>query len=216
MAKRKKTDVARKLLDAWVPPPSAGDPLGCVATTFTFDPTFFEEHCVSRFLRLETDPREDSAAYLIEREEKLASSRVFVLVDRSNAEGSASARWDVLPVNARGGIFHPKISVLAWHNWIRLIIGSANLTEPAYRKNQEIFGLLDFHDGGEVPLDVLTRSLEFLEQVLTFCPGASGGPGPKSRILPFLRHLSEIAQGATVPHATVHARLAVDGVDRER
>ena len=194
MAKRKKTNVARKLLDAWVPPPSAGDPLGCVATTFTFESRFFEEQCVSRFLRLETDPRESSAAYLIEREEKLASSRVFVLVDRSNAEGSASARWDVLPVNPPVGIFHPKISVLGWRNWIRLIIGSANLTELAYRKNQEIFGILDFYDGGIVPLDVLTLSVEFLEQVLTFCPGASDEPGPKSRILPFLRHLSEMTQ----------------------
>src|SRR5207237_407991 len=71
MAKRKESESERRLLEAWEPPDGAGEPIGCVATTFTFDPGFFEEHCLSRFLQLETDPREDSAAYLIEREEKL-------------------------------------------------------------------------------------------------------------------------------------------------
>ena len=150
----------------------AGDPVGCVATTFTFAPDFFEEHCLSRFLRLESDPREDGAAYLIEREEKLALSRVFAMVDRTHADGSASPRWDVVSVRPSGGIFHPKIALLVWHGWIRLIIGSANLTEPGYRKNQEVYGVLDFHDGGIVQRNVLTECLDFLDNVLPFCPGS--------------------------------------------
>lgn len=194
MAKRKRTAVSQKILDAWVPPEGAGEPLGCLATTFTFDPAFFEEDCLSRFLRLETDPREDGAAYLINREEKLAVSRVCVLVDRSHVEGSASARWDVLPVNPPSGIFHPKLAILAWHNWIRLIIGSANLTEPAYRKNQEIFGVLDFYDGSIAPLDILARTLQFVEGVLPFCPGAPEEPGPKLRLFEFLRYLGELSR----------------------
>ena len=59
-----------KLLDAWSPPDAAGDPLGCLATSFTFDPVFFEEECLSRFLHLESDAFEDGPAYLVEREEK--------------------------------------------------------------------------------------------------------------------------------------------------
>jgi hypothetical protein len=112
MAKRKGNASAQQLLEAWEPPEQAGEPIGCAATTFTFDPVFFEEHCLSRFLSLETDPREDGAAYLIEREEKLAVTKVAVFVDRSNMDGSASPRWDVLPVTVPRGIFHPKISVL--------------------------------------------------------------------------------------------------------
>lgn len=69
-----------RILEAWRPPEDAGEPLGCVATTFTFDPAFFEEECLSRFLALETSP-EDGAAYLIEREEKLAQATAAVLVD---------------------------------------------------------------------------------------------------------------------------------------
>jgi hypothetical protein len=189
MAKPKKTEVDQRLLDSWTPPEAAGEPLGCVGTTFTFEPAFFEEHCLSRFLRLETDPREDGAAYLIEREEKLATARSFVLVDRMHADGSASPRWDVISVRAPGGIFHAKISLLAWHGWVRLIIGSANLTEPGYRKNQEVFGVLDFHDGGTVPLNVLTESLDFLGRILSFCPGSPNEAGPKSRLVTFLRNV---------------------------
>jgi len=57
-----------KVLDAWVPPEDAGEPIGCVATTFTFSPVFFEEECLGRFLKLETDPKEDGQLYLVERE----------------------------------------------------------------------------------------------------------------------------------------------------
>ena len=75
MAKRKENESIRPILEAWEPPDEVGEAIGCVAMTFTFDPGFFEEHCLSRFLRLETDPREDGAAYLIEREEKLAVAK---------------------------------------------------------------------------------------------------------------------------------------------
>jgi len=195
MASKKAEAGSLKLLEAWEPPEGAGDPVGCIATTFTFDPVFFEEHCLSRFLRLETDPREDRAAYLIEREEKLASTCVSVLVDRSTAEGSASPRWDVLPVPVPRGILHAKISVLAWHNWIRVLIGSANLTEPAYRKNQEIMGVLDFRDGGEAPIEILGESLRFVEGMAALAPGRLDGLGPKTRLLALVRKLFERSQG---------------------
>jgi len=34
-----------KLLDAWVPPDEAGDAIGCIATSFSFNAAFFEEEC---------------------------------------------------------------------------------------------------------------------------------------------------------------------------
>ena len=194
MARRKADEGATQLLEIWEPPPGAGDPIGCVATTFTFDPHFFEEHCLSSFLRLETDPREDGAAYLINREEKLAEAKVCVLVDRSHADGSASARWDVLPVTVPNRIFHPKVSVLAWHNWIRVIVASANLTEPGYRRNQEVVAVLDFHDGGDVAVDLLTGTLTFLETVSGLAPGSVTVPGPKARLLTLLRSMAEAAR----------------------
>ena len=194
MAKRKADEGTTRLLEVWEPPPGAGDPIGCVATTFTFDPHFFEEHCLSRFLRLDTDPREDGAAYLINREEKLAEAKVCVLVDRSHADGSASARWDVLPVAVPNRIFHPKVSVLAWHNWIRVVVASANLTEPGYRRNQEVVAVLDLHDGGDVSVDVLTDTLTFFQRVAPLAPGSAATPGPKARLATLLQSLAEAAR----------------------
>lgn len=198
MGPRRRPAVEQRLLEAWVPPDAAGEPIGCVATTFTFDPVFFEEHCLARFLRLETDPREDGAAYLIEREEKLAQTTVTVLVDRSTADGSASPRWDVLAARVPGGILHAKISVLGWHGYIRVLTGSANLTEPGYRKNQEIFGVLDFHEGGEVPFEVLDEIITFLESLTTLAPGVAGEPGPKSRLEALVGSLRTVARRWTM------------------
>ena len=41
-----------KMLDHWLPPEDAGDPLACLATSFTFDTDFFAEDCLSRFLAI--------------------------------------------------------------------------------------------------------------------------------------------------------------------
>ena len=189
MAKRQRDLAAQKLLEAWEAPREAGDPVGCVATTFTFDALFLEEHCLSRFLRLETDPREDGAAYLIEREEKLATVTVTVLVDRSTAQGSQSARWDVLPVSVPGAIQHAKVAVLAWEHLVRILFSSANLTEPAYRKNQEVAGVLDFRDRGEVPSEVLPRRSAFSAAWRPSPRALTTLPGPRPAWAGSLAHL---------------------------
>jgi hypothetical protein len=86
-----------KILNAWSAPDTAGDPVGCVATSFTFSPVFFEEECLGRFLRLETDPVEDGPLYLVEREEKLSQvACAAALVDQHHCQGSRSLRWDLL------------------------------------------------------------------------------------------------------------------------
>ncbi len=194
MAKKRENGSGR-LLDTWEPLPDAGEPIGCVATTFTFDPVFFEEHCLARFLGLESDSREDGAAYLIEREERLANVRVSVMVDQSTADASASSRWDVLRVRVPGGILHAKIALLAWARCIRLIIGSANLTEPAYRKNQEIFGVLDLRDGGEVPTEILQTVIGFLGALATYVPGGATEMGPRQRLRTLLDLVGRVSQG---------------------
>ncbi|MEA3366070.1 MAG: hypothetical protein U9Q79_10570, partial [Candidatus Hydrogenedentes bacterium] len=143
MAKQKKDKKAGfgKLLDAWVPPKDAGLPIGCIATSFTFSSSFFEEECLSRFLSLETDPTEDGPLYLIEREEKLAQLIcACAVVDQHHCKGSRSLRWDLLPARMPGGILHAKIGLLIWSNLVRVLIASANLTEDGYRRNLEIFG----------------------------------------------------------------------------
>src|SRR5260370_29226646 len=102
-----------KALDLWQAPNGAGEPRFCVATTFTFDASFFEVECLGRFLQMDSHPQEtDSVGYLIEREEKLAEARVCVLADRRHATTKESLRWDVLPVLVPRAAHHPRPPLL--------------------------------------------------------------------------------------------------------
>lgn len=156
-----------KLLDFWSTPKDAGDPIGCVASTFTFEPIFFEEDCLSRFLKIESDPDDDGPVFLIEREEKMSSVQcISVLVDQHHCKGKRSLRWDMIAARIPKGIMHAKISVLYWSNYFRVIIASANLTKEGYRINQEVFGVLDFYEGSDAPLPLLKNILDFLKEIV--------------------------------------------------
>ncbi len=179
---RKSSQTCGKALDLWQPPANAGEPLVCLATTFTFDATFFEIECLGRFLMMDTHPSESEAVgYLIEREEKLASTRICVLVDRRHAREKESLRWDVVPVLVPRASQHAKLAVLCWANHIRIIVGSGNLTEPAYRKNLEVFGTLELCRTAGGPVRKIHECLEFLDRVVDRAIGREARPGPRRR-----------------------------------
>ncbi|MEB2309014.1 MAG: hypothetical protein OZ917_06895 [Candidatus Brocadiaceae bacterium] len=166
-----------KLIDCWSPPPEAGEPIGCVATTYTFSPVFFEEDCLSRFLKMESDPNNDGSIFVFEREEKMASVEcISVLVDQHYCKGARSLRWDIISARIPKAIMHAKISILYWSNLVRVIVGSANLTEEGYRKNQEIFGSLDFQEGSDIPVAVLKSILDFLKEMVDRCTNSPDQP----------------------------------------
>ena len=179
--KRDTSDEARKLLGFWEGAVGFGDPVGCVATTFTFDAPFFEEECLGRFAGIESNPREDSFAYIVEREERLSQIFACVLVDRSHVARQRSLRWHLLPIEVpNNGIQHAKVSLLVWERRVRLLVSSANLTEPGYRSNLEQMAALDFTPEGDIPLDVLREAVGFLERIQEFTPQA----GPVARAGP--------------------------------
>jgi hypothetical protein len=170
-----------KLLDAWNPPQDCGAPVGCLATSFTFSPAFFEEECLARFLQIESDPDEDGPVYLVEREEKMSQLMAAIaLVDQRHCRGTRSLRWDLLSARLRAGILHSKVSLLCWASRIRLIIASANLTEDGYRRNQEVFGVIDFHLTGEAPVSCLLQTIDFLRET-GLLADSSAVPSPGRR-----------------------------------
>ena len=67
------------MLELWRPPPNAGDAIGCIATTYTFNPSLFDEQCLARFLRIESEPDREDLAFLLERESCLGSVYAGVL-----------------------------------------------------------------------------------------------------------------------------------------
>ena len=177
-----------RILDLWDPPEDAGDALVCLATSFTFDAGFFETECIGRFLNMDSHPSEsESVGYLIEREEKLADARICALVDRRHARDKESLRWDILPVLVPRAIQHAKLSLLLWGNHLRVIIGSANLTEPGYRSNLEVCGSLDLArtDGG--PREHVSRCVDFLGSVIDLAVGDDSREGPIRRARESLR-----------------------------
>jgi hypothetical protein len=173
------------MLDLWRPPRDAGEPIGCLATTYTFHTTLFAAHCLARFLDIESDPKREDLAFVYERQVRLGGSYAGVLVDHSQAGVDHSLWWDVLRVRIPAGKQHAKISLLAWSNHVRIIVASANLTDPGYRTNYEVAGAINLgrqsHDA-----EILGSAIGFLRDLLTFVPGAHAGLPEVKRAHDFL------------------------------
>ena len=171
MSTRRRSAASGVLLELWRPPANAGDPVGCLATTYTFRPGLFDEQCLARFLEIESEPDREDLAFLLERESRLGSVYAGVLVDHTKAGVEHSLRWDVLPVRVRAGKQHAKLSLLAWSHHIRIIVASANLTEPGYRTNHEVAAAVDLSPA-EADGDLLVQAIDFLRGLLALVPGA--------------------------------------------
>jgi len=206
MSKRK-TATSGALLDLWRPPEGAGNPIGCLATTYTFDPGLFDEQCLGRFLDIESEPDREDLAFLLERESVLGGVYVGVLVDHTQGGVEHSLRWDLLRVRLRSGKQHSKLSLLAWNQHIRIIVASANLTEFGYRFNQEIAGSVDLTPaGGDV--EIFTQTNGFLRSLLELVPGASERLPEVQRARLFLDQIETLV-GEWKPsrHRTVRRQL---------
>jgi len=170
MSKHQKTVNTGAMLDLWRPPKDAGDPVGCLATTYTFAPGLFDEQCLARFLEIESEPNREDLAFLLERESRLGAVYAGVLADQTQAGVEHSYRWDVLPVRIRSGKQHAKLSLLVWDAYVRIIVASANLTEQGYRTNYEVAVPVDLSPKGG-NLDALRDALTFLRGLIRLVPG---------------------------------------------
>lgn len=175
MSPKRPDSIVGAMLELWRPPRGAGDPFGCLSSTYTFDPQLFDEECLARFLDIDSAPDREDLAYLLERETRLGSVYAGVLVDHSQAGVEHSLRWDVLPVRIRQGIQHAKLSLLVWARHIRLIVASANLTEPGYRTNQEVALAIDLSPEA-ANLDLLGEGLDFFQSLLQIVQGSPDLP----------------------------------------
>ena len=172
MSKPRKTPTGSTMLDLWRPPQSAGEPIGCLATTYTFAPGMFDEQCLARFLEIGSEPSRESLPFLLERESRLGGIYAGVLVDHTRAGVEHSFRWDVLSVRIPSSKQHAKLSLLAWSRHVRIIVASANLTEPGYRSNHEIAVAVDLRPN-EANAELLAGSTTFLRSLIDFVPGTS-------------------------------------------
>ena len=193
------------MLELWRPPPDAGEPMGCLATTYTFTPGLFDEQCLARFLEIGSDPGREDLAFLLEREGRLGSVYAGVMVDHTQAGVEHSLRWDILPVRIPRGRQHAKLSVLAWSDHIRIIVASANLTEPGYRTNYEVAATID-HSPKEANRELLAQAMGFLRDLLTFVPRGPEGAPEVQRAEAYLAHVERRGEAWTRPRGKTRVR----------
>ena len=194
MSRRKSTASTGTMLELWRPPQHAGEPVGCLATTYTFAPGLFDEQCLARFLDIESEPNREDLAFLLERESRLGGVYAGVLVDHTQAGVEHSLRWDVLPVRIPRASQHAKLSLLAWSHRVRVIVASANLTEPGYRYNFEVAGTVDLSPDEADP-EILADTVTFLRRLLGMVPGAALIPPEIQRAEAFLAQVEALVRG---------------------
>jgi hypothetical protein len=71
-------------------------------------------------------------------------------------------------------------------------VASANLTDTGYRRNHEVFGVLDYFEGSQTPLTVLEEIVDFLRRAVAFAAADPANPGPAvSRWITFLEQVQK-------------------------
>ena len=208
MSRRKRKAASGVMLELWRPPANAGDPIGCLATTYTFRPGHFDEQCLARFLEIESEPDREDLAFLLERESRLGSIYAGVLVDHTQAGVAHSLRWDVLPVRIRAGKQHAKLSLLAWSRHIRIVVASANLTEPGYRTNHEVAATVDLSPA-EADGDLLMQAVTFLRDLLALVPGAQDDRPEVRRAAAYLSRVERHAEAWNRPRRRTVVRRQI-------
>jgi len=209
----------QRLLDMWLPPEGAGEPVACFATSFTFETDFFRDDCLSRFLGLRGSIGEEVGGLLAqigELEESLAEVQVSVLIDRSARVEGRNLRWDVLSVTNPGGLLHAKTTLLIWRNLTRVIIGSANLTSAGYRYQREIAVAFDLAADADLPRKFWDDYASALQSILALAPADLVEPGPKARadsvLEEFHRRLDTTSYPRESKAASVHLLASRPGV----
>lgn len=194
------------MLELWRPPQGAGEPIGCLATTYTFAPELFDEQCLARFLEIDSEPNREDLAFLLERESRLGGVYAGVLVDFTQSGVAHSLRWDVLPVRVRSGKQHAKLSLLVWRHHVRVIVASANLTSCGYRLNQEVATSLEFSPKA-CDRQLLDDAVGFLRDVLQFVPTGDEERTPELRRAgAFLEHVERQVSGWSPKKRNAHTR----------
>ena len=163
------------LLDLYLPPAEGFSLESLVATTYQIDFAFLEEELLAAALGVRS-PVCRMRAFRSELEHRLRSTSVTVLYDLAACSGLArlSPRVDPLPVHARK--LHAKISLVMWsrpevapgqrrERYIRLIIGSANLTRQAFRENYEYVVAMDYGLRGKGPKALLYAAISLVRRM---------------------------------------------------
>ena len=156
------------LIDTVRPMDADGPLVSLVCSTYGLaldQPNFFEQDFLPTVLGL-GGVRDRGYAVPVAMERRLKEVYSALIADAHALAdaGRPSLQIDILPVGHRTN--HAKIVLLHRKRLIRLVIASANLTHEGYRRQREVGVVLDFKDGGPLPLEVLRHALDGWSGVL--------------------------------------------------
>ena len=182
-------DTLRRALEALV---QGGTLRGLIFTSFSFDPTFFEDNVLA--LLCNDGQRLSTPQHLHVASSWASAHGVAVFHDgRMLASPELRVTLDVFPITLPDGVFHPKIICALVEDdegdtTIRLLVTSGNLSWSGWGHNREVFAAATVaHRATALPL---RRLLTWLGDR---CPDS------RDRLDPFLAALSQLANTPPAP-----------------
>jgi hypothetical protein len=135
---------SRKLIDRLISRPEWGPMRGLLATTYELQPDFLEmDFLPSAFGLGAWDDRSWTTRIALEKRLCELDAAVIITEARRYHGRPRSLRLAVQPaVSPRGSALHAKVTLLLFDRGVRLIVGSANLTEQGYRRNREAVAVM--------------------------------------------------------------------------
>ena len=152
---------ARKLTDKLVPDSSWGSMRGLLSTTYELGPDFLEMDFLPSVFGLGAwDDRSWATRIALEKHLSQIDAAVIVTDARRYRRRPRSLRLEVKPgVTPRGSALHAKITLILYERAVRLIVGSANLTERGYRRNREAVAILTAMQGSRKDASLIYQAL---------------------------------------------------------
>lgn len=138
--------------------------------TYGFDAQLFEHHVLPAIYKIDVDYAENERRFRAQVTENLLKHPVTVLVNGQGYEGGKTLLYDLY--NVKGCTFHPKCYLLLYAEYLRIIIGSANLTKTGMCYNAEVFWQYDLYEGDKTTVAADLRAL--LSRLMDF-EGLAGG-----------------------------------------
>ncbi len=158
----------QKLMDRLPPDPSLGRLIGIVATTYELQPEFFETDFLPTLLGLGGwDDRNWTSRIALEKQLAELEGASLLTDARPYRGRPRSLRVEVVPVFLHAGrILHAKVLVSVYEDAVRLTFGSANLTEPGYRRNHEVAAVLTASLERPAEAQLVLHALREMRQLL--------------------------------------------------
>ncbi len=159
---------SRKLIDRLVPDPRWGPMHGLLATTYELRPDFLEMDFLPSVFGLGAwDDRSWATRIALEKRLFELDAAVIFTEARRYRGRPRSLRVELRPVvSPRGSAFHAKVTILLFDRAVRLIVGSANLTEQGYRKNREAVAVLTASQSSKKEANLISQALAGMDTAL--------------------------------------------------